>query len=278
MTILFATLARKEQLPDTLLLADSLKKHHPDARIALCLVDTHLPARQLQRFDEVLLLSGRGLPTEDAWNSGPAKAYFIRYLLHHYTGDIVYLDPETVVYGPLSEVLSRLRRHHIIVVPHNLEPYCKDRDHLEITRLQEGFIHPGFLAVRNSDRSRRFISWWGDRVEQSVYGPTPCSFADQLWLSLGIVPFDIHIMKEPGYHLAPWNWHESVRSLHKEDDEGVQLTNGKRLRTFLTAGVKELREHSPPAASGQTRSALKELLRRRAEELSRVRHSLKRKE
>lgn len=272
--MMFATLARKEQVPHAILLASAIKKHHPEAQIALCLVECHLQSWHLAQFDEVLLVSGQGYPEDDSANAGPTKAYFIKHLLNRYLDDIVYLDPEIMVLGPFQEVFALLDHHPIITAPFNLEPCPKEHDSWEIERLQNGFIHSGFLALKNSDRSRQFVHWWSSRVNRSTFGPARSGEADHLWLSLAVVPFGIHLLREPGYHYACWNWHEQARSITHHDMNSTYLLNRKPLRSFITAGAREMLQHSPVPLSARTRETAEQLLDRRQEELDQVRQTL----
>lgn len=271
MSTMFATLARKEQLPHALMLAKSVRRFHPNSQMAICMVETHLPAPSLQLFDEVLLVSGQGYPPEDSANSGPTKAYFIQYLLQRYLDDIVYLDPDTVLYSPLEEVVRLLPHRDIIAVPHNLEPYDRAMDQLEVDRLQQGFIHSGFLALRNTEHSKQFMKWWCDRINRTALGPAQTLGADHIWLSLGIVPFGIHILKEPGYHFAPWNWHESGRAILRQDNKGVTLTNGKPLRSFVTAGSEEMLQHPRIPLPPHIHGSIHELIQRNKLDMEQVR-------
>lgn len=272
--MLFATMARKEQVPHAILLANTVKKHHPDARMALCLVEYHLPSTLTSRFDEVLLISGQGFPQENPANGGPAKAYFINYLLNCYLDDIIYLDPETIVYSPFEEVYSLLNLHSIIASPYNLEPIDSSLDSWEIERLRDGFIHSGFLALKNTDRSKEFIRWWSNRVNRTVFGPAKSGVADHLWLSLGVVPFGIQILKEPGYSVAPWNWHEQSRTIAHADANGAYFVNGKRIRSFVTAGSREMLEHPKAPIPDQSRGPLEEMLAAGRLELERIINTL----
>lgn len=272
--MLFAILARKEQVPHAFLLARTIKKHHPNARMALCLVEYYLPFEMVSEFDEVLLISGQGFPKKDPANGGPTKAYFIKYLLNRYVDDILYLDPETIVYSPFEEVISLLNRYPIIAAPFNLEPVPKDLDSWEIERLRNGFIHSGFLALKHTDHSKQFVDWWSKRVNRTTFGPAKSNAADHMWLSLGAVPFGIHILKEPGYQVAQWNWHEQARSITHVDRRGVYFQNGKQLRSFATTGALERLQNPIVPIPDQTRSTFENMLCSDRLELERIRQTL----
>lgn len=272
--MMFATLAGKEQVPDAILLADTIKKHHPDARTVLCLVDCHVPAGQVKRFDEVLLVSNQGYPEADPAYNGPTKAYLMQVLLNRYPDDLVYLDPETIVYGSFDEIFELLQHHPVIAAPYNLEPYHSDQDSQEIRRLNQGFIHSGFLALHNSERARKFLQWWSNKMNKSTLGPAKIGGAHHLWLSLGIVPFGIHLLKEPGYQYAAWNWHEPIRTLTNPGGNKICLDNGKRLRSMVTAGAREMLQNPSVPISDPIQAAVAELLGAWQTDLDRIRQSL----
>lgn len=274
--VLFATLATNEQLPHAIRLAKSVKQHHPEARMVLCLIDYHLPAEHTAVFDEVLHISRQEHPkgNQAGGGRGPAKAYFIKYLLNRCLDDIIYLDAETIVVSRFEEVFALLREHPIVAVPFNLEPYPKEHDHREIERLRRGFIDSGCLALKNSIHARQFADWWSKRVDRTAYCADESEGTDHLWLSLALMPFRIRLMKEPGYRFGPWNWHEKKRSLNRQTADGIYFNNGKRLRSFVAPAAYETYQASAVPVDPRTRSVAEALLANMEQQLEQIRQTL----
>jgi hypothetical protein len=77
------------------------------------------------------------------------KPHIMRRLLDMGYQEVVYLDADMAVYGPLVEVFESLARHSIVLTPHLLEALPDDgkRPH-ERAFLVSGTFNAGFLALR----------------------------------------------------------------------------------------------------------------------------------
>ena len=52
----------------------------------------------------------------------------------------------------------------------------------------------------------KFANWWNDRLQLYCYDDIPKGiFTDQRWCDLAPAYFDVLILKDPGYNMAPWN-------------------------------------------------------------------------
>lgn len=230
--MIFCTLARKEQLAGAVILVNSVKTFHPHARMVLCLADHHVSAAQVALFDEVVIVTNNGLPFDSAESCCAAKAYLLRHLQASFPDEkIIYLDPEIKLFASFDKIERLLDRHDIIAVPYHLEPCDMEDFTWEIERLQNGFLHAGFLALRNSESGRAFTLWWSRHIDKSYYGASKDARADHKWLSLAMVPFQIYLLKDPAYHVAAWNVHASGRTVSLSA-KGEYLVHGKPLRSF----------------------------------------------
>jgi hypothetical protein len=272
--VIFCTLARKEQLAAAVILAKSVKTHHPEVKMVVCLADHHLSAEHAGHFDEVVIVTNHGAPFDTAESSCAAKAYFLKHLNECYPEDkLIYLDPETNIYGAFHDIEHMLDEHPIIAVPYHLES-CDEDDYLwEIERLHKGFLHAGFLALRGSDISRHFLQWWSRHMDTSFYGPYKDGVADHKWLSRGMVPFSIHQLKDPSYHVAAWNVHAAGRRL-SFSPEGGYLVNGRPLHSFLFANPDGLLDSKVHAFIPDRSNPVYTLLHTYKGELKRIRQSV----
>lgn len=147
---------------------------------------------------------------------------------------IVYLDPDTKLYAPLSELAGWTDQRAVMAVPFRLEPEPGDEGGRELDRLRRGYLHAGFLVVRNRQEARTFAQWWKTRIEHSLYGPDRDACAADKWLSVGMVPHRLSLLRHPAYHVAAWNIDERRRCVTAKPD-GSFTVQAEPLRTFCFA-------------------------------------------
>lgn len=195
-------------------LAQSVKRHMPDARFVVCLTEREIPAamRNDDCFDEIVL-------SKDMWEgnfdrfmfkhaiveaSTAVKGHFFLYLFKHFPKEdsYVYLDPDCYVYDDFTELREALQEKPIVLCPHLLHPGNVD---MELSSTAHGVYNLGFLAVTNSDEGRRLVQWWADRLFLYCYDDIANGiFTDQKWMDLAPCFFDVKILRHYGYDFAPW--------------------------------------------------------------------------
>ena len=195
-------------------LADSVKRHMPDAIFIVCLVERKcLPQFAHPCFDRIIL-------ARDAWEgdfdrfifkhaiveaSTAVKGQFFRYLYREYPTEtqFLYLDPDTFVYSDFTEIRQLLKAHPIVLCPHLLHP---GNIPMELSCTMHGVYNLGFLAVNNSAEAKAFIDWWAMRLSKYCYDDIPAGiFTDQRWVDLAPCFFDAYICKHHGYDFAIWS-------------------------------------------------------------------------
>jgi lipopolysaccharide biosynthesis glycosyltransferase len=208
-------------LPKAKVLARSLKRTNPNIDVIICLVEKEMnpEAKLCKYFDHVILAKDLGFENFDNFifkyklveASTAVKGQLFKYLMNEYKkfDQFVYLDPDIFVLGSLDELQTAFDKHSIILTPHLLEP--EEDDHAiwdnEICTLRYGVFNLGFLALKRSAETDRFLDWWSKRLEFYCYDNLAVGlFTDQKWINLAPAFFeDICILKHPGYNVAPWN-------------------------------------------------------------------------
>ncbi len=238
------TIIAKNYLPMARLLSASWRKFHPDCPMLVLFLDSpqgffrpedepfqsvfvsDLPIRNLPGF----LFKYSILEANTA-----VKPCLLNYLFRQFSIDkLLYLDPDILIFESLDSLRESLQEANLLLTPHLLSPLPKDgRGQNEHEILQAGSYNLGFLGIRNSLESRRFLRWWSEKLyHQCIVSFENNLFVDQRWMDMVPGLFEgVQVVRDPGYNIAYWNLHERSISLNG----GVQV-NGRPLRFFHFSG------------------------------------------
>jgi hypothetical protein len=131
---------------------------------------------------------------------------------------VLHIDSDTQTYDRFVEVEPLLDTNNIVVTPHFCSPIDDGKYPSEIDFVKFGLYNLGFLAVKKSDETIRFMNWWHSRLMKYCYNrPNESMFTDQLWVNYAPVFFEgVYILKHVGYNVANWNLYE--RKLERIDN------------------------------------------------------------
>lgn len=202
-------------------LAATVKKHHPDWKMWLCLSDVEPdgfefdPAKE--QFDEVVRIGSLGIKDLRQWVfchdlvelCTAVKGLMLCHLLDAGAQKVVYLDPDIALFASVQPVIDLLDKYALVLTPHQTEPddeYQAVVDN-EIGSLKHGIYNLGFIAVRGCAEGKRFARWWRDRLLAFCHDdPTRGLFTDQRWCDLIPAFFqEVFILRDAGYNVASWN-------------------------------------------------------------------------
>ena len=166
-------------LDRALVLADSVRLHHPDWHLVLVLVEPSVPdpalTEAMRAFDEVILAPALFGPDFEAWVFGlnvveactAVKGQALVELLAREDCDqVIYLDPDIWVLRPLAGVLAELATASGVLTPHVLSP-ASTLEAIwdgEVGSLKHGVFNLGFLGVRDTPEGRELATWWAQRL------------------------------------------------------------------------------------------------------------------
>lgn len=236
-------------------LSETLRRHHSDWRLWLCLVDQEPPGFSFDGHQEwlagVVRITELGIPelsrqlfTHDVVELCTAvKGPMLNWLLQRGAEKVVYLDPDIAVLGSLADVETLLNQHDILLTPHQLEPdECPQaiRDN-EIGSLKYGIYNLGFLAVSGRKEGLRFACWWRDRLLEHCYDDVPEGlFTDQRWCDLVPAFFaSSYVLRDPGYNVASWNLSRRPITI---GTDGTILAGGSPLKFFHFTKINSVGE------------------------------------
>ncbi len=228
-------------------LMQSVRDHHPDVARLIVLADTYRtfpgldPAAELVFCEElgISLLSNMALWYTIIEFNTAIKPFIFRWLLdRHGFEQVVYLDPDILLFRPLTEVFDGLANHNIVLIPHVMAPLQDGKEPSDLSIMKSGVYNLGFLGVRNDADARALIDWWADRCTRhcrvDIAGHM---FTDQRWMDLApaFVPNPL-ILRHPGYDVA----YLEPRPPPGRPGDGRKLA-GER----LSVGLLPLQRHRP---------------------------------
>jgi hypothetical protein len=243
------TSAALNYIPKVRLLAESVKKHHPEARFHLALADLLPDDIDLSRepFDSILRIPELGIAGWPGWvfchrlvELATAIKPFALYRLLHRPGTekVLYLDPDIVVFSRLDDLLAELDGHSVVLTPHLAAPEQTLRGVMdnEISSLRHGIFNLGFIGVSNRSHGIAFARWWRDRLYHFCRDDIPHGlFTDQRWVDLAPALFpEVCIHRGSRHNVATWNI--ANRRLTR-DENGTYRVDGEPLGFYHFTGL-----------------------------------------
>lgn len=232
MTLAF-TICSVNYLAQARTLGDSLRQTNPDYRYIIGLVDklstANLPADLMPAY-EMLEVDQINIPDFAAMCdryditelNTAVKPFYIDYFYRHFPDatEVIYFDPDIIVYQPLDKLNQDLKQYSMVLTPHTCSPTPDWERPNEQHHLSTGIFNLGFIGLRNDATARRFVSWWKDRlVYECRIDLCAGLFVDQHWVNFAPVYHDnVLIEQHRGYNVAYWNLHERLLS-QREDGQ-----------------------------------------------------------
>lgn len=149
---------------------------------------------------------------------------------------VIYFDPDILVYEELKELDENLKTYNFVITPHIMSPYKDSFDVQEQDINNTGLYNLGFIAVKYSAESKKFIEWWKERLARYCYiNMQKGLFVDQIWINFLPLFFEGALIERgPGYNISYWNLHE--RTVVKEGE--TYSVNGASLKFYHFSGYK----------------------------------------
>lgn len=209
-------------------LMQSVAQHHPEAQRYCVIVDRDMShAAALDGEFHALDLGQLNLPDGDnflfQYNILELNTAVKPWALQHLMGlgheKVVYIDPDIVLYRPLSEALAPLDHDaDIVFTPHLLAPATDALQPSELDIRRAGTYNLGFCALRACPNTLSFLSWWQGKLHRDcIIAHNRGIFVDQSWMDLvpGLFP-RVSVLRHPGYNVAYWNLAQRPLSRHED--------------------------------------------------------------
>ena len=241
------TIVANNYLAYARVLAESFLRHNPGGRFVTLIVDEpHESIRYDREPFEVVFCRDLGF---ESWQdmafrysilelSTAVKPLFLSTLLaRHDVDGVCYFDPDIEIFSPLEELYGVLSRSNVVLTPHILQPIADGKTPGELNFLQSGTYNLGFVGVRDSQETLRFLGWWDERLRVNcVHEIEKGLFVDQKWCDLAPALFEgVTVLRDSAYNVAYWNLQE--RKLERSGSDWT-VDRGP-LRFFHFSGVDQ---------------------------------------
>ena len=237
-------------LPKARVLANSLKRHHPDSRLTLLLNDT-LPTwfdGTSEPFDLIWQPEDLGYDRQWVFKHNvmelctAVKGRALVRLLDHDRADYhIYFDPDVYVYNRLDAIADYMGDAEIGLVPHITSPEATDIG-IQLTEMSvatHGTYNLGHLIIKDGQSARAFAAWWADRLDKYCYDDKEYGrFTDQRWCDMVPALFDrVRILRQPTLDVASWNIHGRTVKQNDTPGDGCFTVDGQPLLTYHFSGT-----------------------------------------
>lgn len=242
------TCAAFNYIPKVRMLFQSLRLHHPEFVLHLALADTLHPGIDLtaEPFDEVMSIDSLDIPNLEGWAfchqivelATAIKPFALAKLLARPDCEkVLYMDPDTVAFSRLDDLLIALDENNLILTPHLTIPEqtidaVMDN---EISCLKHGIYNLGFIGVSANSEGKRFAAWWAKRLYHFCRDDIKNGlFTDQRWIDLVPAFFQgVGIIRSCRHNVATWNLRE--REFAGSGETGYTV-NGEALGFYHFTG------------------------------------------
>lgn len=234
------TIGNIEYLPQISAFLSSVQVSNPSLKISVLLIDQ----TQSELGSEPVFFSPHAFVAPDRLQlmqsiydvtelATALKPFFLRHLLAQSGEPVIYLDPDTIVCGDLSDLFEPERCSKIGLTPHVLNPFPRD-DYTPTEQhiMRAGIFNLGFIRVSRAHES--FLDWWSERlVTDSQVDFESGLFTDQRWIDWVPSLFPTEIIKDSGLNVAYWNLHERHLDVGRTTQNQLRKTRNPRELTRL---------------------------------------------
>jgi glycosyltransferase involved in cell wall biosynthesis len=260
------TVVATRDLPRARVMAESFRRHHPDAPPVVTLVldgATDHPAGtnepcMVVRPDDLELgpqdFFRLAMSYDQPELVEALKPWLLTFVLDRGAPVALYLDAAFEVFARFDEVPELATEHGLVVVPSLTAPLPDDaREPSARAVLSTGPYNPGFVAV--TELARPMLRWFQAReCTAGLEGIDADASGHRFWGDLVTSVFAHRTLRDPGYGVGYWNVHDRAIT-HAADGPAV---DGVPLRCFHFRDYDPERPHELFAYHGTPRVTLAE--------------------
>lgn len=238
------TIAAANYVPQTVAMAASLRRFHPETPLYVVLAGARRSVPELERLGarivplaELRVEGLRGMMLRYGCKElcAALKPSAIEKVLEagHHTA--VFVDPDMLVLDSLTVCFGHASAHSLLLTPH-IGPEAAGRPDEELERalLMAGMFNGGFIGATDCGETRRFLEWWAGRLRTHCYEDVEAGMHfDQRWLDLapGFVT-GLHVCHHAGCNAAYWR----LGRMRMEQRGAAFFLGGDPVRLFHFSG------------------------------------------
>jgi len=247
-SLIIFTVCSINHLANAIVLGDSLKIQHPDNDFQIGLVDNQsnipLNIQSPYPITEVNSLNIKGFEEMAEHYTheeilADCKPFFAEYFLQK-TNKLIFIDCTSFFFQSISFISDILDQSNIILTPQLL---FANKHPDEKLILNSGIYHAGFIGLKKSDETSKFLKWWGENTRAKGFKDLCKGLnTDQLWLEHVPAMYDgVYILKEPGINIGYWNLPE--RNINQLKSVSKLYSINYRDRSFSADYVEKLNKY-----------------------------------
>jgi lipopolysaccharide biosynthesis glycosyltransferase len=152
-------------------------------------------------------------------NTSVKPFYFNHFFTAYNDCKVVYLDPDIYIYNSIAPIDTLMENYSILLTPHIYSPIPDDGNTpTERAFIKYGIYNLGFIALKKTAETERFVKWLMDRLSLYCYSENQLGiYVDQSWINFVPIFFqNVHIVRHFGFNAAYWNLHERTYQLRND--------------------------------------------------------------
>ena len=208
------TICSNNYVPQAEVFFDSVRHHHPEADLVIGLADK--PAGDYPSDVRVLPADELGIPDFISmafrydimeFNTAIKPFVMLRLFDQGYT-QVLYFDPDIMIFRPLDSVFEALRNGaSFVLTPHLCSPPGTNALRTEVDVMRTGVYNLGFLACSHQPETEPVLRWWARKLRfECLNDQTGGIFVDQKFMDL--VPGftdQTRVLRDTTMNVAYWN-------------------------------------------------------------------------
>jgi len=229
------TIVAKNYIGLAMILKDSVHHYNRNVDFYIFVVDKF--ENPIELPDEIIFAENVLGISEERWRNmafkydltefcTAVKPFCFKYLFKKEYEKAIYFDPDINVFSSLSSIYEILDNASVVLTPQIAGIHTEYKGELpEYYMMQNGIFNMGFCAMKNTSTMRHFVDWWGVRLETMCFAERSMGyFTDQKWIDWlpGFLESnELHVSRNLGMNLAPWNYFER-KVVEKDGDFYVE--------------------------------------------------------
>lgn len=277
-TPLFLTVASVNYLPFVRVLAASLLREIPGARLSVLITDVTpgLLPRLAEKFGcsgvEFICCADIGVDFLEAmrgyysileFNSACKALGLYHHIVRKQEEECFFIDPDMYVTGDFVTP-ARAAGFDVVITPHTYQSFPDDGELPNEKELAlSGYANGGFIYVRRSAGSIKALEWLKGQTRYSWFvAPTYGMYADQHWLDAlpNFFAGTAGFLNNRGVNIAYWNLHDRPLSQKDKLYAGDQPAALFHFSGFSVPSGGKLSRHSNRKFDAGTEKILAELI------------------